>query len=351
MYMNKLITYREAITQALAQEMKRDPNVFVYGLDVPDHKRIFGSLNGLVENFGADRVFGMPLSEDAMTGFGFGAAINGLRPVYVHIRVDFLFLCLNQIANMVSSYRYLTGGKKSVPLVIRAVMGRGWGQGAQHSKSIHSILAHIPGIKVVMPARPKDAKGLLVSAIRDNNPVVVLEHRWLYDSLGEVPTESSFSVPIGSSEILKKGTEVTIVATSWMNVDALKAAEILEKKRGIKVEVIDARTIYPLDYKQIYQSVNKTGYCLIADYDWLNCGFSAEVAARVGEHCFSKLKKPPKRLGFAPVPTPTTEPLEVAFYPGAQQIVRAVEDLLGISRTDLTDEVFFSYQNKFKGPF
>lgn len=349
--MNKTITYREAINEALVQEMTRDQDVFVYGLDVPDHKRIFGSTNGLVEKFGENRVFGMPLSEDALTGFGFGAALHGLRPVYVHIRVDFLFLCLNQIANMISTYRYLTGGKMNVPLVIRAVMGRGWGQGAQHSKSIHSILAHIPGIKVVMPTHPRDAKGLLVSAIRDNNPVVVLEHRWLYDTLGKVPQSPTFTVPIGEPAILRKGKDITVIATSWMNIEALHAAEILAKKKGISMEVIDVRTIYPLDYTMIYQSVKKTNHCIIADYDWLNCGFSAEIAARIGEHCFGSLKKPPIRLGFAPTPCPTTRPLEDVFYPTAKSIIRAAETLLALEKTDVDNEVFFSYENKFKGPF
>ncbi len=349
--MNKLISYREAINAAISQEMRRDKNVFIYGLDVPDHKRIFGSTTGLVEEFGEDRVFGMPLSEDALTGFGFGAAIHGLRPIYVHIRVDFLFLCLNQIANVVSTYRYLTGGKMHVPIVIRAVMGRGWGQGAQHSKSIHSILAHIPGIKVVMPTHPSDAKGLLVSAIRDNNPVVVLEHRWLYDTLGEVPQSTKFSVPIGKSSLLRKGKDVTVIATSWMNIEALKAAEILAKKRGIDMEIVDVRTIYPLDYSMIYESVRKTKNCIIADYDWLNCGFSAEVAAKIGENCFGALKKPPIRLGFAQAPCPTTRPLEDVFYPNTQHIIRATESLLEIDKTNLDDEVFFSHDNKFKGPF
>ncbi len=351
--MNKKIvaTYRDAINTAIAQEMRRDKNVFVYGLDVSDHKRIFGSTKGLVEEFGSTRCFGTPLSEDAMTGFGVGAALNGLRPIFVHIRADFLFLCLNQIANIISSYRYLSGGKIKIPLVIRAVMGRGWGQGAQHSKSIHSILAHLPGIKVVMPTRPADAKGLLVSAIRDDNPVIVLEHRWLYDTLGNIPQEENFSIPIGEPHILRRGNHLTILAVSWMNIDALKAAEILEKKQGIHIEVIDPRTILPLNYDLIYKSVNKTGHLIVADYDWLNCGFSAEVAARVSEQCFSELKSAVSRLGFAATPTPTTRNLEDAFYSNAISIIKTVEKKLKLKETDLSDEAFYTYENKFKGPF
>lgn len=345
------ITYREAINSVIIQEMRRDKNVFLYGLDVADHKRIFGSTKGLVEEFGSGRCFGTPLSEDAMTGFGVGATLMGLRPIFVHIRADFLFLCLNQIANIISSYRYLSGGKIKIPFVIRAIMGRGWGQGAQHSKSIHSILAHLPGIKVVMPTRPIDAKGLFVSAIRDGNPVVILEHRWLYDTLGDVPQNENFSIPIGEPNILRRGKHLTIMAVSWMNIDALRAAEILEKKQGISIEIIDPRTIIPLNYSLIYKSVEKTGHLIVADYDWLNCGFSAEVSARVSEHCFSKLKSPVSRLGFAATPTPTTRSLEDVFYPNAINIIKTVEKKLKLPATDLSDETFYSYENKFKGPF
>ncbi|MFH0731800.1 MAG: alpha-ketoacid dehydrogenase subunit beta, partial [Candidatus Omnitrophota bacterium] len=164
------ISYCEALREAMSQEMERDPNIFVYGIGVPDHKRVFGSTVGLVEKFGPERCFDTPLSEDAMTGFGLGAALNGMRPIHIHIRVDFLLLATNQLANMVSSYRYLSGGELKAPMVIRAVIGRGWGQGSQHSKSMYSIFAHIPGLKIVLPTTPKDAKGLLVSAIRDDNP-------------------------------------------------------------------------------------------------------------------------------------------------------------------------------------
>lgn len=345
------ITYREAINSAIIQEMRRDKNVFLYGLDVADHKRIFGSTQGLVEKFGPERCFGTPLSEDAMTGFGVGAALMGLRPIYVHIRADFLFLCLNQIANIISSYRYLSGGKIKIPLVIRAIMGRGWGQGAQHSKSIHSILAHLPGIKVVMPTQPADAKGLLVSAIHDGNPVIVLEHRWLYDTIGTVPVDKNFMIPIGEPHLLQHGKDITVVATSWMNIEALKAAKIMKKKQGVSIEIIDPRTITPLNYDLIYKSVEKTGHLIVADYDWLNCGFSAEVVARVSEYCFSKLKSPVVRLGFAATPTPTARSLEDAFYPNAISIIKTVERKLKLPATDLLDETFYSYENKFKGPF
>lgn len=348
--MKRLITYREAINEALIQEMERDDRVFVYGLDVSDHKRIFGSTAGLVEEFGPGRCFGTPLSEDAMTGFALGAAISDLRPVHVHIRVDFLLLAMNQIVNMISNFRYISGGKLKVPIVIRAIIGRGWGQGAQHSKSLQSLFAHIPGLKVVMPTTPLDAKGLLISAIRDDNPVIFIEHRWLYDIVGDVPVGLNTAIPIGKPNIIKKGKDITIVATSWMNIEALKASEILEK-HGIVCEVIDARTINPLDYESIYSSVEKTHHCLVADYDWVYCGFSAEVAARVSEVCFSELKSPVVRIGFAPTPCPTTRPLENKFYPNAITIIRTVEKMFKLQPIDLTGEEFYSYENKFKGPF
>lgn len=347
--MNK--TYCDAINEALVEEMERDARVILYGLDVTDHKRIFGSTRNLLEKFGPERCFGTPLSEDAMMGFGLGAAINGLRPIHVHIRVDFLLLAMNQLVNMVSVYRYMSGGKLNVPLVIRAVIGRGWGQSFQHSKSLQSIFTHIPGLKVVMPSTPQDAKGLLKAAIRDENPVVFLEHRWLYFVEGEVSQQTDEIIPLGKARTLCEGSDYTLVATSWMNVEAKKAAEVLKKHHGVSVEVIDPRTLYPLDSEAIFKSVQKTKHCLVADYDWVNCGFSAEVAAQVSEHCFGDLKKPVKRLGFAHTPCPSARCLEDQFYPNAMDMIRVVEKDLSLSPIDLSREEFYTYENKFKGPF
>jgi len=343
------ISYCEALNEAMSQEMQRDPNVFVYGIGVPDHKRIFGSTVGLVEKFGPERCFDTPLCEDTMMGFGLGAAINGMRPINVHIRMDFLLLAMNQLANMVSSYRYATRGKLDVPMVIRTVIGRGWGQGFQHSKSMYSVFAHIPGLKVVLPTTPRDAKGLLISAIRDDNPVIFIEHRWLYWQEAEVP-EEPLTVPLGEANVLREGEDITVVATSWMNVEALKAAEILDR-RGVAIEIVDPRTIAPFNDELIVKSVEKTGHCIVADNDWLNCGFSAEVAARVSEKCFGKLESPVHRIGFAPTPCPTARHLENEFYPNAVDIIRAVEEILGLEPTDLSKEDFYSHEKRFKGPF
>ena len=343
------ITYCDALNEAIAQEMERDPQVFIYGLGVPDHKRIFGSTNGLVEKFGTERCFDTPLSEAAMTGFGLGAAINGMRPIHVHIRVDFLLLAMNQLANMVSSYRYFSGGELKVPMVIRAIIGRGWGQGHQHSKSMYSIFAHIPGLKVVLPTTPYDAKGMLISAIRDDNPVIFIEHRWLYWQTGNVP-EEPYTVPIGPANVVREGKDITVVSTSWMNVEAMKAAEILARN-GVDVEIVDVRTIAPLEDDLIVESVLKTGHCIIADNDWVEYGFSAEVAARIYDKCFRKMKSPIGRVGFAFTPCPTARHLEDTFYPNAVTIIRAIEEKLGLEPTDLSGEEFYSHENRFKGPF
>jgi acetoin:2,6-dichlorophenolindophenol oxidoreductase subunit beta len=347
--MKRTISYRQALNEAMREEMRRDAGVFVYGIDVADHKRIFGSSDSLVEEFGESRCFSTPLSEDSMTGFGLGAALNGMRPVHVHMRVDFMLLAMNQLTNMIASYSYGSSGRQKVPIVVRAIIGRGWGQSWQHSKTMHSCFAHIPGLKVVMPARPQDAKGMLIAAIRDDNPVVFIEHRWLYDVMGEVE-DTIDPEPLEGAHLIQEGTDVTIAAVSWMNVEAIKASEILGKQ-GIKPEIVDIRCISPFDSETLIRSVSKTGRLIVADYDWLHCGFSAEVAATVYEHCGHMLKSPIKRLGFAEAHCPCTRPLENAFYPNAIDIIRSVEKMLDHTEIDLQGEEFFSYEKKFKGPF
>jgi len=343
------LTYRESINEALKQEMMRDKSVFVYGIDVQDHKRILGTTNDLVELFGEDRCFSTPLCEDTMTGFGLGAAVNGLRPVHVHIRVDFLLLAMNQIANMVSSFCYGSKSEMPVPMVIRVLIGRGWGQAYQHSKTLHSFFAHLPGLKVVMPVTPYEVKGMLIGAIRDNNPVVFMEHRWLYDIVGDVP-EENYELPLNRSVVLDSGSDISIVATSWMVVEAAKAAEIM-RKRGVSVEVVNVCSISHFDVDVIMESVRKTKNCIVADNDWLKSGFSAELVATIYEQGVYDLRSPVSRIGFEFTPCPCTRPLENEFYPNAINIIREIEHKLNLSETDLSGEDFYSYENKFRGPF
>lgn len=343
------LDYAGAIREATTQEMERDPRVFVYGIGVPTWSSIFGTTKGLPEKFGKERCFDTPISEDAMTGFGLGAAIRGLRPIHIHIRVDFMILATNQLINMVSNYTYSTGGKLKVPLVVRAIIGRGWGQGAQHSKSLFSNFTHIPGLKVIAPTTPSDMKGMLTAAIRDDNPVICFEHRWLYWAEEDVP-EEPYEIPLGVGRILRPGKDVTVVGLSWMNVEARLAADILVK-RGVSVEIVDPRTLAPLDEDLIVESVKRTGRCIIADCDWVDSGFSAELSARINDKCFGKLKAPVKRIGFAHTPAPTVRELENEFYPNARTIVHAVEDMLGLEATNLDGEDFFSHERRFRGPF
>jgi len=347
--MIQTLSFAEALNLAMTREMDADPTVFGFGVDAQDHKRTFGSGKGLVEKFGVRRYFGSPLSEGGMAGVAIGAALCGLRPVHIHARADFVLLCMNQLANMASNKAYMSKGRLSVPLVVRAVIGRSWGQGPQHSKSMHSIFAHFPGLKVVLPSTPQDGYTLLRAAIRDDNPVIFLEHRWLYDVTGDVD-DAVTDDSLGAAKRIREGRDVTIVSTSWMTVEALQTARILATQ-GVETEIIDVRTVAPLDTTTIAASVAKTGRVVISDYDWTFCGFSAEVAAMVTERCFDRLKAAPVRIGFAPVPCPTTRPLETLFYPSAEHLVRAVEGLLDLPPTDLTAEVFNAYERRFRGPF
>ena len=347
--MSATMTYRQALNTAMRDEMRRDPAVFVYGIDIADHKGTFGSCLGLAEEFGPRRCFSTPLCEEAMTGFGLGAALNGLRPIHVHMRVDFLILAMNQLVNMIASTSYGSCGKVKVPMVIRAVIGRGWGQSWQHSKTLFSWFAHVPGLKVIVPARPCDALGMIKAAIRDDNPVVMIEHRWLYDAVG--PVDDLGPTDLQGCHVIREGTDLTVLAVSWMNVEAAKAADVLQRKHGLSIEVIDVRSLAPFDAETVVHSVNKTGRLIVADYDWLHCGFSAEVAAQVYPRCRQTLKAPIDRLGFAHAHCPCTRPLENGYYDNASDIIRAAEKQFGLPPADLSSEEFYSYEKKFKGPF
>jgi pyruvate dehydrogenase E1 component beta subunit len=267
-----------------------------------------------------------PIAENAMTGIVAGAAMTGMRPVYIHMRVDFLPMAADQMINHVAKWCYMTGGKVKVPLTIRAIIGRGWGSAAQHSQSLQSLFAHIPGLQVLMPASPYDAKGMLLASIAGDRPSLIIEHRWLYDQKEGVPEEPYLVLP-GRALVRREGTHLTIAATSYMVYEAIRAAAELEKA-GIKAEVIDLRSIQPLDEQTIITSVRKTGRLIVADTGWKLCGVGAEVAAIIAEHAHDALKAPVRRICLPAAPTPAGFSLEKAYYPTHEDIIRTAKELL-----------------------
>lgn len=319
-------TYREAIREALAQAMESDGRVFVAGQGVDDPGAVFGTTKGLIERFGKERVFDTPIAENGITGIMMGAALAGMRPVMVHMRMDFLPMSMDQLVNHAAKWRYMFGGSIHVPLTIRCVVGRGWGAAAQHTQSLQALFVHVPGLKVVMPSTPYDAKGLLLASIADEDPVIFIEHRWLFDQVGHVP-EEKYLVPIGKGIIRREGKDATVVGISHMVFEACKAAESLEKE-GIDVEIIDPRSLSPLDEDLIFESVRKTGRLVIADTGWKNCGVGAEIAARVACGAFGYLKAPIRRIATADTPTPCSFELEKEFYPTSEDISSAVKKLM-----------------------
>ncbi|MFH1650967.1 MAG: transketolase C-terminal domain-containing protein, partial [Chloroflexota bacterium] len=298
----------------------------VMGQGVDDPVGMLGTTTGLPQKHGGDRVFDTPLSENGLTGIAVGAALSGMKPVYMHNRPDFLLLAMDQIVNHAAKWRYMFGGRVSVPLVIWACVGRGWGGGAQHTQALQGLFMHVPGLRLVVPTRPYDAKGLLLSAIAEPNPVIIMEHRWLFNQTGYVP-EGLYTIPFGHGVVRKPGKDVTVVAISHMVVESLYAAEQLQKE-GIDIEVIDPRTLKPLDEELILQSVRKTGRLVIADTGWKTGGAGAEIAASVVEKGFSYLKAPVRRVGSRDIPTPAGYNLEDAFYPTRQHVIDACKSML-----------------------
>ena len=321
------LKYYEAVHEAIDICLEKDINVYVLGLGVSDPKGIFGSTLGLCEKYGSSRVMDIPASENGITGIAIGSSLVGMRPIITHQRLDFALLSVEQIVNQAAKWHYMFGGKGNVPVVIRMIIGRGWGQGPQHSQSLQSWFAHIPGLKVIMPTTPEDAKGMLISSVEDNNPVISLEHRWLHNVTGKVPS-GIYRTPIGKCQVMSKGSHVTVVATSIMSLESLKAAEVLSQY-GIELEVIDVRTLRPLDRETILKSVRKTGRLIVADTGWKEVGFSAEVVSLAAEEAFSHLKIPPRRLTLADSPTPTTAALADHFYPRANNIVYIAREMMG----------------------
>lgn len=343
------LTYAQAIYEATVQEMERDPSVFVFGLGVDDPKGMYGTTKDLHLRFGDNRNFDTPLSEDAMTGVAIGAALAGMRPIHVHQRMDFLMLCMNQLVNLAAKTSYVFGRNFAVPMVVRAIIGRSWGQGAQHSQAFHSYFMHVPGIKVAAPTTPHDAKGCMIAAIRDNNPVVFVEHRMLYNNRGVVP-EEDYEVPFGKARVLAKGDDITIIGVSHMVVESLRAHHQLLDV-GVRADVIDPVTLTPLDMDTIVESVGRTGRLLVVDNGWTCAGASAEMVAKVVEHFQESRPVKVHRMGFAATPCPTTKPLENLFYPNSRTIASAAYFMVHCRSDWMPEGVEAMEIAEFKGPF
>lgn len=356
---NRTISYSQAIREAFDIALGRDPRVFLIGEGIPDPKGAFGTTLGLQEKYGKNRVMDMPVSEAGMTGVTIGAALGGMRPILTHMRIDFSLISFDQIVNTAAKWYYMFGGKTSVPLVIRMLIGRGWGQGPQHSQSLQALYAHVPGLKVVMPASAYDAKGLLLSAIADPNPVVFIEHRWLHGTTGSVP-RGYYTEPIGEAKVVRRGRDITLVASSYMTIECLKTARILEPL-GASIEVIDLRTVTPLDYQTILASVQKTGRLIVADGGWRSFGVAAEIMARVSEHRYKMLKEAPRRITLPDLPTPTSWALAKTYYPTRFSIAKEITKMLGWKQIRLKkvmkdlmwhhDRHFDTPDPTFTGPF
>lgn len=321
------MTYRDALNLALKEEMRRDPSVVVWGEDVALYEGSFKVTRGLLAEFGEERVKDTPISENTIVGVSIGAAMGGLRPVAELMTVNFALLAMDQIVNHMAKIRSMFGGQTHLPMVIRAPGGGGSQLGAQHSQSLETYFMHCPGIYVAVPATPADARGLLKSSIRDNNPVMFLEHELLYNSKGEVPDDPEFLVPLGKAEVRREGSDVTIVAYSRMTVLALQAAAELEKE-GVSCEVVDLRTLTPLDAETFVASVKKTGRAVVVEECWRAAGLGGHLASIIAEECFDRLLAPVRRVSGLDVPMPYSRKIEKLCIPQVETIVAAVRETL-----------------------
>jgi len=352
---NKKFTFSEAINDALHVAMKKDKKMICYGLGVTDPKNVFSTTLNLKKNFGSSRVFDVPTSENALTGVSIGAALDGVRSVVTHQRLDFFLLAMDQLVNSAAKWYYMFGSQKPVPITIRLIIGRGWGQGPTHSQNLQAWFNHIPGLKVVMPSFADDAKGLLLSSIFDPNPVIFLEHRWLHNT-NAIKRMGDYRVKIGKSKICRKGKHITILSMSYLTLEALKAAKYLYNKFNISSEVIDLRTIKPLDWRAIFQSLKKTRRLMVLDTGFTTGSVAAEIIAKISIEKFKLLKSAPIRLAMPDVPEPTSSSLTKNFYVRSEDIAENIlqsfkinyknirKDLTEIGPSDILD-------NSFKGPF
>jgi len=347
------LTFAQAINDALMIAMKIDPTMFCYGLGISDPKTIFGTTKNLAKEYGDSRVFDTPTSENAMTGVAIGAAIGGIRSVGTHQRLDFFLLAMDQLINSAAKWHYTYG--INVPITIRLIVGRGWGQGPTHSQNLQAIFAHIPGLRVVMPTTPHDAKGLLLESIFDPNPVIFIEHRWLHNIKGQVPA-GDYRVPLGSANVDNEGKHITIVGMSYLMAEARIAIEFL-KQFDVSCELIDLRSLSPIDWSVIKKSVNKTGHLLVLDTGYTTGSIAGEIIAKISMECFEQLKAAPVRLAMPDVPEPASFGLTKRFFIGAQDIIGAIYKILALSNVKILEESPREPEphdtpgNWFKGPF
>jgi len=352
---NKKFTFTEAVNDALHIAMKKDKKMICYGLGVTDPKRVFSTTLNLKKKFGSNRVFDVPTSENALTGVSIGAALDGVRSVVTHQRLDFFLLAMDQLVNSAAKWYYMFGSQRSVPITIRLILGRGWGQGPTHSQNLQAWFNHIPGIKVVMPSFADDAKGLLLSSIFDPNPVIFLEHRWLHNTTA-INKRHDYRIKIGKAKICKTGKHITILSMSYLTLEALKAAKYLYEKHKISAEVIDLRTIKPLDWQTIFRSIKKTKRLLVLDTGFTTGSVASEIIAKISIEKFNTLKSAPIRLAMPDVPEPTSPALTKNFYTRADDIVISVLKSLRIN--DKHVKLDFKQSGpadvpdpSFKGPF
>lgn len=322
------ITFVEAVREGLDQSLEKDPRVIVIGEGVPDPKAIFDTTAGLRDKYGRSRIFDMPLAENGLTGVCIGAALSGLRPVMIHQRIDFALLAMDQLINNAAKWHYMFDGKASVPLVVRVIVGRGWGQGPQHSQSLQAMFAQVPGMKVIMPTTAHDAKGMLIAAIEDDNPVLFVEHRWLHHVKDNVPADF-YRVPLDRARVLHEGTDVTVAAFSYMAFEALIAAKALLSTMGIGLDVLDMRSVRPLDIGSVIDSVRKTGRLIVADTAFRTGSIAGELISQVVEQAFDALKTHPVRIASPDHPTPTSHFMAENYYPGPQTIADEALKLVG----------------------
>lgn len=350
---SNITTFSKQLNLAQHKAMTDDPSMLSFGLGIDDPKGIFDTTTGLADEFGSDRVFDMPTSENAMTGVGIGAALSGSRVLMTHQRVDFFLLAMDQLVNNAAKWHYMFNGQMQVPLTIRLIIGRGWGQGPTHAQSLQSWFTHIPGLKVIIPSKTEAVANQLYQAIMDNNPVIFLEHRWLHQQACETKDVLPLTNNLELLKTYKRGKDITLIANSYMLLEAIRAAELLSES-GVSCEVLDISQANPMEWKGIYSSVKKTGHCLVCDCGHLTSSFSAEVITRITENCFSYLKAAPKRLALPDYPEPTSFGLTKEFYNDADDIIEKIVDILGVEitiETNKNNEFHDIPGDWFKGPF